>query len=132
MSKMSRKAKDKGFKTTGRIRVQIGGTGGGAVRTAKIFLTPIDEYSASPAGKHYAVLVPVDKRDSEVKAVDYKPGTGIPIRVEGDFGDLTGAADRQTAVEVEVVEKRKRRNGKSKHIGWNLRAITIPAPDRKR
>ena len=128
MSKKCRKPKGKSFKTTGTIRVQIGGADGGPARTPKIFLTPIDEYSASPAGTHCAVLLRVKKNGGQVKATTYEPGEGIPICVQGDFGDLTGAATRQTAVEVEVVEKRK----KCKDVAWKLRGITIPAPDRKR
>ena len=79
------------------------------------------------------MLFPAKKGGREGKAISYESGRGVPIDVQSEGDRLVDAAARRIAVEVEVVEKQKRRKRKkSKHAGWKLRAVTIPAPDQKR
>ena len=121
------------FKATGTIRVQIGRSDGAPAQIAKMFLTPNTEYSASHAGKQYAVFFRVNGGGGDAKSTSYESGEGVPICVQDDFEGLIVAATQQTAVEVDVVEKPTTcTNPECKQLVWKLRAITIPAAGKKR
>ena len=121
------------FKATGTIRVRIGSSDGSDAGKTKIFLTPIDTYSASHGGKQFALFFPGNGGEHCVRSGPYEPGEGVPICVQTDFAGLVAAAAQQTAVEIEVAEKCTTCPDKEcKHLAWVLRAITIPAPGERK
>ena len=123
----------KNVKTTGTIRVQIRSSGGASAQTAKVFLTPNSEFSASHGGKHYGLFFPVNGSKHEIKSTPYEPGEGVPICVEGEIGSLVAAGAQQTSVEIEVVEKDTAcTNSGCERLAWKLQSITTPAPGKKK
>lgn len=110
----------KPFRSTGTIRVrsELG-------QTPEVFFTPSPDLTVRDRGKQYAVFIRGDGDNACLRIKLPDSGEGIPIRVKVDLPGLVETAARQISVEVEVAAKLCKSN-------LVLRAITIPAPGKKK
>ena len=109
----------KPFRSTGTIRVRSK-----RGRMTKIFFTPDDDSTMRQGGKQYAVFIRIGGGKARLSPKPLgKSGKGVPIKVRADLPGLVEAAVQQILVEIEVDKCKS---------DWNLRAITIPAPCKKK
>ncbi len=108
------------YKATGTIRIRYD-----PPKTAsRIFFTPHADSTLRQDGKQYAMFSAMTDAGGTARGV-ILPDSGVEIEigVKADHAGLLSAVAREMLVEVEVVKRKSK---------WELKAITVPAPNYKK